>query len=212
MEKEKNRIQEADIPVRRLYVDDEKLFNLKKIYFSQVDEVCTPSLEKLGFSVENLGLKGVNVLGSCPIVSELRFYDSVHGVWEMFTFRLRRDEEIFLALYAPYSSTVYILKEVEEAIVCGGVGVGASVRLNCEYFFKEGMSKACKYVYLYARVGKVEKTFFRRRKFLRLTGELSVQKTVNYSYKNEVEAFADPFLFSEVCKTGKLFEFTGLKK
>ena len=57
----KDRVWEEDIPMRKLTVDDAVLFNLKKIYFRQVEELCAPVLKKAGYSVGKIGFRNVNV-------------------------------------------------------------------------------------------------------------------------------------------------------
>ena len=52
----KDRVWEEDIPMRKLTVDDAALFNLKKIYFRQVEELCAPVLKEAGSSVGQLSL------------------------------------------------------------------------------------------------------------------------------------------------------------
>lgn len=69
----KDRVWEEDIPMRKLTVDDAALFNLKKIYFRQVEELCAPVLKDAGYSVGKIGFRSVNVLANCPFVRELRF-------------------------------------------------------------------------------------------------------------------------------------------
>lgn len=91
----KDRIWEEDIPMRKLTVDDAVLFNLKKIYFRQVEELCAPVLKKAGYSVGKIGFRNVNVLANCPFVQELRFYDCVGGVLSLFVFKASRGGEDF---------------------------------------------------------------------------------------------------------------------
>ena len=67
----KDRVWEEDITMRKLTVDDAALFNLKKIYFRQVEELCTPVLKDAGYSVGKIGFRNVNVLANCPFVREL---------------------------------------------------------------------------------------------------------------------------------------------
>jgi len=93
----KDRIWEEDIPMRKLTVDDAVLFNLKKIYFRQVEELCAPVLKKAGYSVGKIGFRNVNVLANCPFVQELRFYDCVGGVLSLFVFKASRGGGDFLA-------------------------------------------------------------------------------------------------------------------
>lgn len=212
----KDRIWEEDIPMRKLTVDDAVLFNLKKIYFRQVEELCAPVLKKAGYSVGKIGFRNVNVLANCPFVQELRFYDCVGGVLSLFVFKASRGGEDFLAAYAPYSSKIYLLKDSGDRLPEGAefVDCGASegiVRLNVKYSFQENGSDVYKYVYLYFRTARIEKTFFLRRQFLRLIGDSSIRKTVSREHKDELEAFTHGFLFSECYRNSDLFSLTGKK-
>ena len=213
----KDRIWEEDIPMRKLTVDDAVLFNLKKIYFRQVEELCAPVLKKAGYSVGKIGFRNVNVLANCPFVQELRFYDCVGGVLSLFVFKASRGGEDFLAAYAPYSSKIYLLKDSGDRLPEGAefVDCGASegiVRLNVKYSFQENGSDVYKYVYLYFRTARIEKTFFLRRPFLRLIGDSSIRKTVSREHKDELEAFTHGFLFSECYRNSDLFSLTGKKQ
>lgn len=161
----KDRVWEEDIPMRKLTVDDAVLFNLKKIYFRQVEELCAPVLKKAGYSVGKIGFRNVNVLANCPFVQELRFYDCVGGVLSLFVFKASRGGEDFLAAYAPYSSKIYLLKDSGDGLLEGAefVDCGASegiVRLNVKYSFQENGSDVYKYVYLYFRTARIEKNVF----------------------------------------------------
>ena len=210
----KDRIWEEDIPMRKLTVDDAVLFNLKKIYFRQVEELCAPVLKKAGYSVGKIGFRNVNVLANCPFVQELRFYDCVGGVLSLFVFKASGED--FLAAYAPYSSKIYLLKDSGDGLLEGAefVDCGASegiVRLNVKYSFQENGSDVYKYVYLCFRTARIEKTFFLRRPFLRLIGDSSIRKTVRREHKDELEAFAHGFLFSECYRNSDLFSLTGKK-
>lgn len=212
----KDRVWEEDIPMRKLTVDDAVLFNLKKIYFRQVEELCAPVLKKAGYSVGKVGFRNVNVLANCPFVQELRFYDCVGGVLSLFVFKASRGGKDFLAAYAPYSSKIYLLKDSGDGLLEGAefVDCGASegiVRLNVKYSFQENGSDVYKYVYLYFRTARIEKTFFLRRPFLRLIGDSSIRKTVRREHKDELEAFAHGFLFSECYRNSDLFSLTGKK-
>ena len=212
----KDRVWEEDIPMRKLTVDDAVLFNLKKIYFRQVEELCAPVLKKAGYSVGKIGFRNVNVLANCPFVQELRFYDCVGGVLSLFVFKASRGGEDFLAAYAPYSSKIYLLKDSGDGLLEGAefVDCGASegiVRLNVKYSFQENGSDVYKYVYLYFRTARIEKTFFLRRPCFRVIGDCSIRKNRRREHKDELEAFAHGFLFSECYRNSDLFSLTGKK-
>ena len=134
----------------------------------------------------------------------------------LFVFKTSRGGEDFLAAYAPYSSKIYLLKDSGDGLPGKAefVDCGASegiVRLNVKYSFQENGSGVYKYVYLYFRTARIEKTFFLRRPFLRLIGDSSIRKTVSREHKDELEAFAHGFLFSECYRNSDLFSLTGKK-
>lgn len=202
----KDRIWEEDIPMRKLTVDDAVLFNLKKIYFRQVEELCAPVLKKAGYSVGKIGFRNVNVLANCPFVQELRFYDCVGGVLSLFVFKASRGGEDFLAAYAPYSSKIYLLKDSGDRLPEGAefVDCGASegiVRLNVKYSFQENGSDVYKYVYLYFRTARIEKRFFCGGRFCVSSVILQFEKPSAVSIRTSWKLLRTVFCFPNVIGT-----------
>ena len=211
----KDRIWEEDIPMRKLTVDDAVLFNLKKIYFRQVEELCAPVLKKAGYSVGKIGFRNVNVLANCPFVQELRFYDCVGGVLSLFVFKASRGGEDFLAAYAPYSSKIYLLKDSGDRLPEGAefVDCGASegiVRLNADNLLPV---KLCYAGNTFINVSKYYQGKLKENTMVgaELIGDSSIRKTVSREHKDELEAFTHGFLFSECYRNSDLFSLTGKK-
>ena len=214
MEKnEKIRLSEEELQKRMFLVDDKKLFGLKKIYFSQIEQICRTALEKAKCVVGEMKLNWLNISSQCPFVEELRFYDSFCGLPCLFTFEVIQGEQRYLAVYALYSSYVYLLKDssdgtTETSEYVEGIRSEALLRLNVRYFFAESHSNVYKYVYLYARVGKVQKTFWLRRPSLLMLVDFSARKTVDINKDNLLRAFNNAYLFSEVFRSSELFSLT----
>ena len=199
----KDRVWEEDIPMRKLTVDDAVLFNLKKIYFRQVEELCAPVLKKAGYSVGKIGFRNVNVLANCPFVQELRFYDCVGGVLSLFVFKASRGGEDFLAAYAPYSSKIYLLKDSGDGLLEGAefVDCGASegiVRLNVKYSFQENGSDVYKYVS--GRRG-LKKRFFCDGRFCVLSAILQFEKPSDVNIRTSWKLLRTVFCFPNVIGT-----------
>ena len=123
----------------------------------------------------------------------------------MFTFEVGNSWDKYLAVYALYSSQIYLLKEGEYKE--SGYSE-ATLRLNIRYFFENQNSGVCKNVCLYARVADLEQTLFRGRLYLQLTEDFSVRKTVGVNETNLLKAFNNAFLFSEVFRSSELFSLT----
>ncbi len=204
-EKEKIRLSEEELQKRKLSVSDANLFNLRQIYFNQVEKLCRPVLEKAGYWVKNVKLRWLNISPKCPFVEELRYYASFCGLPCLFTFEVGNSWVKYLAVYALYSSQIYLLKEGE---YLESEYSEATLRLNIRYFFETRYSSLDKCVCLYARVAQLEHTFFRGRPYLQLLKDLSTRKTVSISQNNLVEAFNNAFLFSEEFRTSELFSLT----
>ena len=206
MEKnEKIRLSEEELQKRMFFVDDKKLLNLRQIYFNQVEKLCRPVLEKAGYWVKNVKLKWLSISPKCPFIEELRYYDSFCGMPCLFTFEVGNSWDKYLAVYALYSSQIYLLKEGEYKE--SGYSE-ATLRLNIRYFFENQNSGVCKNVCLYARVASLEQTLFRGRLYLQLTEDFSVRKTVGVNETNLLKAFNNAFLFSEVFRSSELFSLT----
>ena len=204
-EKEKIRLSEEELQKRMFFVNDKKLFNLRQIYFNQVDAVCRPVLEKAGYWVKNVKLRWLNISPRCPFVEELRYYASFCGLPCLFTFEVGNSWEKYLAVYALYSSHIYLLREGEY----NESGYSeTTLRLNIRYFFENRYASLDKSVYLYARVAQLEHTFFRGRPYLQLVKDLSTRKTVSISQNDLLEAFNNAYLFSEVFRSSELFSLT----
>lgn len=204
-EKEKIRLSEEELQKRKLSVSDANLFNLRQIYFNQVEKLCRPVLEKAGYWVKNVKLRWLNISPKCPFVEELRYYASFCGLPCLFTFEVGNSWVKYLAVYALYSSQIYFLREGE---YWESEYSEATLRLNIRYFFETRYSSLDKCVCLYARVAQLEHTFFRGRPYLQLVKDLSTRKTVSISQNNLVEAFNNAFLFSEEFRTSELFSLT----
>lgn len=204
-EKEKIRLSEEELQKRMFLVDDKNLFNLRQIYFNQVDAICRPVLEKAGYWVKEIKLKWLSISPKCPFIEEIRYYDSFCGMPCLFTFEVGNSWDKYLAVYALYSSQIYLLKAGEYS---ESEYSEVTLRLNIRYFFEDVNSEVCKKICLYARLASLEHTFFRGRPYLQLTKDFSVRKTVGFNETKLLKAFNNAFLFSEVFRTSELFSLT----
>ena len=206
-EKEKIRLSEVELQKRKFQVNDGWLFSsdLRQIHFSEIEKLCRPILEKAGYWVKGVELKWLNISPKCPFVEELRYYASFCGLPCLFTFEVGNSWVKYLAVYALYSSQIYLLKEGE---YLESEYSEATLRLNIRYFFETRYSSLDKCVCLYARVAQLEHTFFRGRPYLQLTKDFSVRKTVDIKQDNLLRAFNNAYLFSEVFRSSELFSLT----
>ena len=206
MEKnEKIRLSEAELQRRKFSVKDENLFNLRQIHFNKIDAICRPVLEKAGYWVKKVKLRWLNISPKCPFIEELRFYDSFCGIPCLFTFEVGNSWVKYLAVYALYSSQIYLLREGEYS---ESEYSEAILRLNIRYFFEPRCASLDKYICLYARVAQLEHTLFLGRPYLQLLKDFSTRKIVNIAQNNFLEAFNNAFLFSEEFRSSELFSLT----
>lgn len=205
--KEKIRLSEVELQKRKFQVNDGWLFSsdLRQIHFSEIEKLCRPILEKAGYWVKGVELKWLNISPRCPFVEELRFYDSFCGMPCLFAFEVSNSSEKYLAVYALYSSQIYLLKEGE---YLESEYSEETIRLNIRYFFEPSHTQLYKYVCLYARVAKLEYTIFRGRPYLQLLKDFSARKTVDIKQDNLLRAFNNAYLFSEVFRSSELFSLT----
>lgn len=208
------RIREEAVSMRKFTVDDAALFSLEKIYFSQVRKICAPVLKNAGYSVGKIEFHNMNVFANGPFFRELSFYEGIDAVLPLFVFKVRSGGNKFLAVYALYSSRIYLLKDSgakKEVIDYGELTPGESVYLNIRYAFQNNGLSLYRDIYLYSRKALIEKTFLLKRPFLHLIGDCSMRKFVSCKYDDEVEAFAHGFDFFVSFQKANLFSLTGKK-